>query len=267
MLPYIYLGPIEIPMYGVLALLGFTLGITLGVLRRKLYNISTEDAIFASLFAGIGIIVGAKLLYGLTNINTLINAFPDIMESGLTFDQKIMNMGIILFGGFVFYGGLIGAVIMAYIYCKSFKVNFYHYANMMVPSIPLIHGMGRIGCFLAGCCYGKEHHGFLAVQFPANEMVPELDDVTRYPVQLFEAGLNFILFGILYFYSRKKRKPGSSLGIYLICYTIIRFSLEHFRGDEIRGIFLGLSTSQWISILLVPIGFYLIFRKEKVKEN
>ncbi len=262
MFPFFNLGPFQIPLYGILGVTGFLLGIFIGSFRRKLYKISLEDYLFASIFAVIGVIVGAKILYAITNIPNAITALPELIEMELTWDRIVVNLGIILFGGLVFYGGLLGAVAMVYIYCKSFKVDFLDFSNVIVPVIPLIHGIGRIGCFFAGCCYGGEYHGFGAVQFPPNELVPELDDVTRFPVQLAEAGLNFILFGILFIYASKKRKPGSIMGMYLIGYTIIRFSLENFRGDEIRGILLGLSTSQWISIALIPIGLFLIFRKD-----
>ena len=79
---------------------------------------------------------------------------------------------------------------------------------------------------MAGCCYGIEYHGFCHVNFPENEMIPTLDDVPRFPVQLVEAGINFIIAIVLYILMKRiKFKTGQLLGIYIICYTITRFNL------------------------------------------
>lgn len=89
--------------------------------------------------------------------------------------------------------------------------------------------------------------------------------IPRVPVQLIEAGFNFILFLVLYFYVKKKPRSGRALGIYVIAYSIARFSLEFLRGDVYRGGFLWLSTSQWISLLMIPLGIWLICGKHKEK--
>lgn len=120
---------------------------------------------------------------------------------------------------------------------------------------------------MGGCCYGIEYHGKFAIHFPDNEFVSDLSAVPRFPVQLLEALINFILFIVLILIARKIHKSYSMFGLYLICYAIIRFSLEFLRGDVERGIVLGVSTSQWISLLLLPIGFYLILKKIKRISN
>ncbi len=94
--------------------------------------------------------------------------------------------------------------------------------------------------------------------YPHNDYVNGLGSVSRFPVQLLEALINLILFIILFLYAKKPRKDGSLLGIYLICYSLLRFSLEFLRGDVERGILLGISTSQWISLLLIPAGIFLL---------
>ncbi|MBE5938900.1 MAG: prolipoprotein diacylglyceryl transferase [Lachnospiraceae bacterium] len=259
MYPFINLGPIQIPVYGLLAVVGFALALYVATFSCKLYRFPLMDCAFAAIFAGIGIIVGAKALYVITVLPNL----PQWIKDGYSLTEIVMA----LFAGLVFYGGFIGALVGAFIYCKMYHLHFLGFLNIMVPSIPLFHSIGRLGCFFAGCCYGIEYHGFGAVKFPYNELVPELSEVSRFPVQLFEAGLNFLLFIGLFIYSRKKRKPGSLLGIYLICYAIIRFSLEMLRGDVARGIFFGISTSQWISLLLIPVGVFFILRKEKVSAD
>ena len=111
----------------------------------------------------------------------------------------------------------------------------------------------------AGCCYGIEYHGPFSIQFPYNEMIPELSEVSRFPVQLLEAGMNFIVSAVLFILMKKKKtKTGQLLGIYLIYYTIARFCLEFLRGDLIRGQIFGISTSQIISFILLPAGIILV---------
>jgi phosphatidylglycerol:prolipoprotein diacylglycerol transferase len=153
-------------------------------------------------------------------------------------------------------------------------VRIFDIADLYTPFLPFAHAFGRLGCFCAGCCYGIEYHGPFAVQFPFNEISPELSEVERFPVQLFEAFLNMICFGVLLFIMMKniKKKPeerklkqGQLMGIYLTYYLIARTFLELLRGDSVRGKIGFLSTSQIISILLIPVAIYfLLARKRKV---
>ena len=145
--------------------------------------------------------------------------------------------------------------------------------DLYTPFLPFAHAFGRIGCFCAGCCYGIEYHGFLSVHFPYNEISPELSTVPRLPVQLIEAGLNFICFGALLHIMLKnlkkkkeerKLKQGQLLGFYLIYYLIARTILEFFRGDSVRGSVGFLSTSQIISILMIPVAVYFVLAKKRL---
>lgn len=261
MLPYFYVFNIPIPMYGLMALIGFGVSLAVALTRAKRYGLSKMDLGFSSVYMIIGIIIGSKLMYFITYIPKLIKHFDLFLEHPW---EVIM----IVFGGFVFYGGLIGGALGIFLYAKQFKLSVLPFAEIIAPVIPLFHAFGRVGCFLGGCCYGKEYHGPFAVSFNYNPLVPELSEVERFPVQLLEAGLNFILFVILLLYSRKKRKWGQTLGIYILSYTVIRIVTEVFRGDMVRGVTgIGLSTSQIISLLLIPFGLWLVFRKEKPSEK
>lgn len=164
-----------------------------------------------------------------------------------------------LFGGLVFYGGLIGAFLGIFCYCKQYHLSYVSYMDVFAPLIPFVHGIGRIGCFCSGCCYGIEYHGPFAIQFPYNEAVPQLSQVPRFPVQLLEALMNFLLCGILFCLMKKKNlRNGRLMGIYLIYYSIARFLLEMLRGDKIRGSISIFSTSQLISLILLPVGIVLV---------
>ena len=167
-------------------------------------------------------------------------------------------------GGLVFYGGLIVGVLSGWIYLHAKKASFYEYAAVIVPAIPLAHAIGRIGCFLAGCCYGRIVDTPISVYY-RNPIGGAPVGVPVFPIQLIESACNILVFVILLIYTRKRLKAGSVLFLYAILYGIERFCLEYFRADEIRGIFLGLSTSQWISIAMIIfgiVGFVLAHRRE-----
>jgi phosphatidylglycerol:prolipoprotein diacylglycerol transferase len=124
-----------------------------------------------------------------------------------------------------------------------------------------MHAIGRIGCFCAGCCYGRAMDPPFGVYFRADSVAPI--GVALFPVQLLESVLNFILFIILFGYSRKPRADRQITGLYIACYGVIRFILEFFRGDGERGILWIFSTSQWISLALIPLGLYWLLKATK----
>lgn len=252
MLPTIVVLGREISLYGLMGVIGIFFGVIAAIYRRKIYNINKEDVIFSSCYAGIGLLIGAKLLF-------IITIIPDLIKHK---DILIANPKLllhILAGGLVFYGGLIGAFLGFYVYSKQYKINFINLLDLIAPSIPLIHGFGRIGCFTAGCCYGIEYDGLFHVIFEQSQVAP--NGVALLPVQLISSGINFLGCIALFIYARKRRKPGKVIGVYLIFYSIFRFILEFFRGDVARGIFFGVSTSQWISLALIPIGLWLYLKK------
>lgn len=260
MFPYIMLfDKFQIPLYGPVFFLGFLIAYLIGLILVPKYGISREDFTFGTIYSGIGLLVGAKVLYFLTKLPLIISSFDTYLKLLKLDWVAALNFA---FGGLVFYGGLIGAVLGMARYCYHFKIPFVPYMDIYAPLIPLIHGFGRIGCFLAGCCYGIEYHGFGSIQFPYNELVPELSAVPRVPVQLIEAGMNFGLSAVLFLLMKsKKMKPGQMLGIYVIYYTVVRYLLEMLRGDTARGEWGFISTSQIISILLFPIGVLLVSGK------
>ncbi len=255
MFPYIKLGPLTLGAYGVLIIIGFALGVFVAVMRRKLYGLETEDILYAMLFAGIGIGVGGKLLF-------LLTALPDLIQNaGEIFSSPEQLMGYLV-GGFVFYGGLFGGLLGAFLYTRRYGISFAKFCNTAIVSVPLIHAFGRLGCFCAGCCYGVPADPPLGLYFNNSPVAPH--GVALFPVQLLEAGLNLLLFFVLALVFRKRRRL-SPVPVYLISYAVIRFVLEYFRYDAVRGIFFGLSTSQWISVALaLGTGLFLFVRRRKM---
>jgi phosphatidylglycerol:prolipoprotein diacylglycerol transferase len=137
--------------------------------------------------------------------------------------------------------------------------------DLVVPSIPLIHAIGRLGCYFAGCCYGIPYDGPGHVTFHISPSAP--NEIALFPTQLLESGLNIFACLLLLLYAKPEQKPGKVLGIYITYYAILRFLIEFFRGDGARGILIGISTSQWISLALIPIGLWLIIFKNKLSHN
>lgn len=256
MFPYLNLFGFQMPMYSIMIGLGLILGVLLAVFRAKRSGLKGEDVFNACLFAVIGLIVGGKILYLITIIPWMAENWSRLMST----PQLWIDL---LRGGFVFYGGLIGALLMIGWYVKKFRIPAMQMLDTLMPSVPLAHAFGRIGCFCAGCCYGiPSPFGF---DFSASEVAPH--GVTLLPVQLFEAGGNLLLCGILLLVGRRMKKPGLLTGIYLAGYAVMRFVLEFFRYDAERGGFLGVSTSQWISLLLLPVGVFIIWRAVYPKTN
>lgn len=257
MFPSIYINDVfSIPLYTPVFLVGFFIAVLIARRLGPSYGILKEDVVYASLYGAIGLLIGAKLFFFLTKLPTIITHFSVYIEL-----MKLSPLDALgyAFGGLVFYGGLFGSILGTYCYCRQFKVDFMPYLNVFAPLLPFIHGFGRIGCFLAGCCYGIEYHGFCKIQFPYNELVSELSEVPRFPVQLLEASLNFLVCLILlYLLKKKNMKQGQLMGIYLLYYAVARYLLEFLRGDQIRGTVGIFSTSQFISILLLPIAVLLI---------
>lgn len=254
MLPFIYIFNYPVPLYGVCIFLGIFIGTIFSVKYfLNFHDLKKDDLIYAILYGLIGLAICAKLLY-------ILIEFPNIIESFSIIGTKETLIRV-LKGGFVFYGGLIGLILGIFIYSKQYKVSFKSLLLTIVPAIPLVHAFGRIGCFCAGCCYGMEYTGFGHVIFPETMYAPS--GIALFPSQLVEAFCNLIIFIVISIFYKKYYNSYKVISIYLILYSIVRFILEFFRGDVIRGFLLGLSTSQWISIALFIIGIIVWFRENK----
>ena len=158
-----------------------------------------------------------------------------------------------------FAPGLIGAVLAMWWYTHHFKMDFWQSVELLIPSVPLVHAFGRIGCFCGGCCYGIPFDPPIGIAFTNSPVAP--NGIPLFPVQLVEAGLNFLLFFFLLWFAGKPRPQGRILGAYVIAYAVIRFVLEFLRYDYERGILWVFSTSQWISLLLFPTALFFLLRR------
>lgn len=258
MFPYIEIMGKQITSYAIMSLIGALISGYIACKNTRKKGLNDNDTIILLLISAIGVFIGGHLLYGITNINKL---YMFIIHIGNTPNIKIFFDALIdIFGGSVFYGGLIGGMIFGYIYLKKKKLPINDFIDIVTPVIPLFHFFGRIGCFLVGCCYGIESHiGFTY----DHSLVESANHVNRFPIQLVEATFNLGLFIFLYYLYKKDKMKGKLLGLYLFLYPIGRFIFEFFRGDEYRGFLLGLSTSQIISIFLFVFAIIFLCKKKK----
>lgn len=265
MFPYIELSNGRVGTYMLCALVGiFAAGIYVCRTAKK-RGYDDNDFIVLMLISAIGILIGGHLLYGITNIKGICLLLSDWSRYVKTFDDFI-NCISLLFGGSVFYGGLIGGMTAGFIYAKVKKFDLKAVSDICAPMVPLFHTFGRIGCFFGGCCYGIESEFGYTIH--GNDLIPMVNDVNRFPIQLMEAFLNFLLFLLLDYLLRKSKVKGGLFALYLVIYAAIRFFDEFLRGDSYRGFLFGLSTSQIISIVLfVCGGAYLINRAIKIKKS
>lgn len=249
MYPYLSLFQLQIPMYWLCALAGVLAAVALIWWRNRQRRLATDDILHLAALGLVGAMVGAKLLYLLTILPQLlanwdlVNATPELLQT-------------LFIQGSVFYGGLLGGLLAAWLYLRRYRLDQAAYADLLAPALPLFHAFARIGCFLVGCCYGLPcEHGIAFTQaLGAPNGIPLL------PIQLIEGGCNLLILAALLL-TEKQRRKGSNLPFYLASYAVCRFVLEFWRGDAIRGFVGPLSTSQWISVLILAAVLYHCWRK------
>lgn len=249
MFPIVELGPFTIGMYGVCCTVGIALAILLAFRNSRFSRICFEDMIILAAVLLVGAFAGAKLLYLIVEADSIINMFR---TQGVNKDTL---MGL-LQGGFVFYGGFIGGFIAALLFAVRSKIKPMLILTIIAPSIPLAHAFGRVGCFMAGCCYGFPSET-CGIAFTQSLGAP--NGIKLFPVQLLEAGLLLLLAIAMQLYFSKGKHRHCTVYIYLFVYPIIRIITERFRYDDSeRGIYLGLSTSTWISIGIILAGIIML---------
>ncbi|MCX7774348.1 MAG: prolipoprotein diacylglyceryl transferase [Clostridia bacterium] len=236
----ITIGPFTLYGYGLMIAIGIVSAFLVAEHRAKKLKLDHERVLSLSLWAVFGGVVGAKLLYYITTIKEIIA------------DPKLL---LDVADGFVIYGGIIGGILAALIYCKRAKLDTLKYFDLAIPSVALAQGFGRIGCFLAGCCYGRETKSLFRIIFHDSAFAP--NNVPLIPTQLISSGLDFLHFFVLILFAKYKKADGHVTGLYLMLYSLGRFILEFYRGDLIRGSVGSLSTSQFISLFMAAFGMII----------
>ena len=231
------IGPFTVYGYGLMIAIGVIVAYTVGEYRAKKQGLSPDELFWITISCLVGGVLGAKLRFYIVEIKSIIE------------NPKLL---LDITHGFVVYGGIIGGIGVGYLFCRIRKLEFLKYFDLVMPSIAIAQGFGRVGCMFAGCCYGRETDSWFHVIYQTSEFAP--NDVALIPTQMIMAILNFAHFFILAFLAKKVLKySGQVAGFYLVFYSIGRFFLEYLRNDP-RGSVNLLSTSQFISLFILAAG-------------
>lgn len=233
-------GPVTIYSFGLaiaLAFLAAMLVVRFEVRRRGFHPDLSYDIV---LWALVGGIIGSRIIYVVGHWNY--------------YTDDPIKILLIQSGGLVWYGGLLGGAAAVILFLKKKNLPLATFADIVAPALPLGAAVGRIGCFLNGCCYGKPTSLPWAVDFLGAQ---------RHPTQIYEFFMNLAIFGIVWSVRKRMGKPGTLFWLYLALYSLARFSVEFVRVTI--PVWIGLSGSQLLSILLfiAAISMLLLIRAAK----
>ncbi len=256
----VHIGNFALPTYGFLVSLGVLIGLWISVRNSAKQGIDPDQAWNLGILVVLCGIIGAKILYIVVDWSSYA-AHP----------SEIFSLNTLRAGG-VFSGGLLAALAAAVVYIRRHHMPALATCDAFAPGLALGHAIGRVGCFAAGCCWGKETHAFWGVTFKnpvANAYVGTPLNVPLEPTQLIESAVELANFFFLMWLFRRKKFDGQVMGTYLFLYGIARFFIEFLRGDPGRGeVFGGVMTgTQLISIGLVIAGGLMWWLKSGVPKN
>ena len=241
------IGPLTVYSYGVLLAAAYLLGLQLAIHRAKKAGLDSGRVLDLGVYIVIAALLGAKILLLFTNFGYFRSNPRDVLSLARS--------------GGVFYGGLIGATLTAFWYIRHHGLPLWTTCDMFAPGIALGHVIGRLGCLAAGCCFGlptaKPWGITFTDPFAALNVGTPLN-VPLHPTQLYEAAAELLILMFLLATERRARPfPGRTFWFYMLLYAISRFIIEFYRGDE-RGMILGFSTSQFISLILAPLSVIML---------
>jgi phosphatidylglycerol:prolipoprotein diacylglycerol transferase len=239
------IGPVTLHTYGLFVALGFTAGLLVTLRLGRAYALSTHqvmDMAFVSIVWGV---IGARLLYVLIN-------FPHYREHPLEV-LKVWE------GGLVFSGGIVAVLLSMLWYCRRHRLSFWMLGDLCAPGVSLGQAIGRIGCFMAGCCYGKPTDGFCSVQFTHPDSLAPLN-LPLHPTQVYDALIGLSIFAVLMLLHARKKYPGQMTLWFLILHSTGRLLVEKFRADP-RGWIPGtdMSVTQLVAVIVLLASVCTLF--------
>jgi phosphatidylglycerol---prolipoprotein diacylglyceryl transferase len=241
------LGPFTVYAYGALLATAYLAGLRLAVVRARARGLDGGRILDLGIYVVVAAIAGAKLLLLAIDAPTVVANPAELLSLARS--------------GGVFYGGLILAVGVALWYLRRHQLPVWTTCDVFAPGIALGHAVGRVGCLMAGCCFGRPTSLPWGITFHdplAASLVGTPLGVALHPTQLYEVAAELIILGLLLATERRGRPfPGRTIWAYLALYAVSRFALEFFRGDE-RGALGMLSTSQVISAALFPLSLAML---------
>jgi phosphatidylglycerol---prolipoprotein diacylglyceryl transferase len=242
------IGSWPVYSYGVLLALAYLAALQMIVVRGRRAGLDSARLTDVGIYLIIAALIGAKLMLIAVDFDYFRNQPREILS-------------LVRAGG-VFYGGLIAAFFTGLWLIQRYKLPLWTTADLIAPGIALGHIVGRFGCLLAGCCYGRPTDVAWAITFidpVAASNVGTPLQVPLHPTQLYDAGAEAIILVALLFTERRGRTfPGRTFWLYMLLYAISRYVIEIYRGDE-RGMILGLSTSQFVSVVIVPVSLAMLW--------
>ncbi len=240
------IGSFTVYSYGVMIALGFGLGIYLAARRAHIFGVTREDLLDLALFILIGGIAGARLFHVALNYDY--------------FKSRPLEVILLSRGGLAYYGAFAGGLAAGLVFKLWKKIPFWNTADLLAPYVALGQSIGRIGCFLNGCCYG----GAASDDFPLRVHFPH-DTVARHPVQAYSSLILFALFVALRSLRERRRFAGEVFLAYAIAYPFQRFFIDFLRDDTPRAVF-DLTVSQLMSVPLFAASvviYLLLYRRWK----
>ena len=241
------IGGFPVYTYGVLLAAAYLLGLQFALWRARARGLDPNRVMDLGIWIIVSALVGAKLLL--------------LVVEWDTYGGNPRELLTLIRSGGVFYGGLIVAVLVAMWFMWRHRMPIWTTSDVFAPGIALGHVVGRMGCFFAGCCFGKPTSVPWAVTFHseyARDNVGTMINVPLHPTQLYEAGAELVILGVLLVLERRGRSfAGRTFWGYMLLYGISRFIIEFYRGDS-RGAIGMFSTSQFVSLLIVPVSIVML---------
>lgn len=241
------IGPITLHTYGLMAVIGLLAGIYTAVWLAPRARLDRDQVWNLGVYIALAALLGGKLVLFVFDWD-YYSAYP----------REILSIRSLQAGG-VYYGGIFFGALLAYLYARRYQIGFARVADVFAPGVALGTGLGRIGCFFAGCCWGKPSLVPWAVAFTdpyAERIVGVPLRVRLHPTQLYEAAALLAIFSALLWFWRRRSFEGEIFAAFLLLYAPVRYGLEFFRGDPRGGLLLGgwLTTAQALSVVLFAVG-------------
>lgn len=236
------IGPFTLYSYGLMLVLAFLTTATLAKFQARKENINPEIIFNLSFLSFISGIIGARLLYVIENMGYYV--------------RNPMEIIMLQHGGLSWFGGLIFGVFFSIVYLKRNKLSLYKIFDLVIPFVALAQAIGRIGCLLNGCCFGKISRFGLYFDVYQSVLIP---------TQIYSSLILIFIFIILRFIQERPHREGEILFSYLLLYSIKRFFIEFWRGDN-EIIFLGMTLFQIISIAVFCLSFIKLALIKKSKK-
>jgi phosphatidylglycerol:prolipoprotein diacylglycerol transferase len=243
------IGDWPVYSYGVLLAAAYLVALQLAVVRARHRGLDGTKVMDLGIYLIIAALVGAKLMLVVVDFEYFRNQPRELLS-------------LVRAGG-VFYGGLLAALGVAIVLVRRYQLRLWTTADLFAPGIALGHVVGRLGCLMAGCCYGTPTTMPWAITFTnplAASNVGTPLGIPLHPTQLYDAGAELLILVILLVTERRgKTFEGRTFWLYMLLYGISRLVVEFYRGDD-RGMVMGISTSQFVSLLVVPLALVMLVR-------